>query len=103
LKVYKYKFNKEELVECKVIDFKILLELVITKYLEHLNNQNQEELHLTEVEDSLFDMEEFHEKTNEILTNYDEKGIEEDSLRMLIKTVKRSKLYTNCSVKYISN
>jgi hypothetical protein len=99
MKRYEYdpKLRKEVLVETKKVDFQIFLDIVITSYLQNLNEQNEEELNLTNGEDGLFDMNEFYERTEQIYQCYNDKGIE-DTLKMLVDTIKRARLYTNCNV-----
>jgi hypothetical protein len=87
-KRYECKGREENIVEYKKVDFKLFLDVVITSYLEHLNNENEEELNLTEGEEGLFDMDEYYEKPDEIYQCYQEKGIE-DSLKMLVETIKK--------------
>jgi hypothetical protein len=92
--------REEVPVETKKVDFQFFLSEVTSSYIQHLENENNEEIHNTNGYDQLFDMHQYYVKIEEIGECFHNKGIEE-TLKLLRKTIKYPKLYTNCTMKTI--
>jgi hypothetical protein len=93
MKRYEYdrELHKEVLVETKKIDFQLFLDIVISSYLQNLNELNEEEKNNTNDDDELFDMNEYYERTEQIYQCYYNKGIEK-ALKILKDTIKHPKV-----------